>query len=44
MLNEMMSFKSHFGNTIWGFRIAGIIIAVIVVGVLLYLYKRKRGN
>ena len=43
MFNEMMSFKSHFGSTFWGFRIVGLIIAFIVVGVLVYLYKRKRG-
>lgn len=42
MFNEMTSFKAHFGSTFWGFRIVGFIMAIIVVGVLFYLYKRKR--
>lgn len=42
MFNEMTSFKAHFGSTFWGFRIVGLIMAFIVVGVLFYLYKRKR--
>ena len=44
MMNEMMSFESHFGSTFKGFRIVGLIMAIIVVGVLVYLYKRKRGK
>ena len=44
MLNEMMSFETRFGSTYWGFRIVGLIIAVFVSGVLVYLYRRKRGN
>ncbi|MBR5169175.1 MAG: hypothetical protein IKW85_01240 [Muribaculaceae bacterium] len=43
MFNEMMSFKSHFGSTFWGFRIIGLIMAFVVIGVLVYLYRRKRG-
>ena len=42
MFNEMTSFKAHFGSTFWGFRIVGLIMACIVIGVLFYLYKRKR--
>ena len=42
MFNEMTSFKAHFGSTFWGFRIVGLIMAFIVIGVLFYLYKRKR--
>ena len=42
MFNEMTSFKAHFGSTFLGFRIVGLIMAFIVVGVLFYLYKRKR--
>ena len=44
LVNEMVSFPSHFSSSFQGFRIVGLVMAVFVLVVLVFLYGHKRDD